>query len=156
MTVGEFAADIARVRGRYPSYTRERLRQFARRLAKAIYPERVAVDHIEMAGPTDRITLSDADRLEYGPVALGQMLGPQWATYWFRVRAKVPEAWDGARVDLFWDSRTEAMLWLDGRSAQGLNVGRYTARLTSKAAGGESRMDPEWYRPGVKTGSAAD
>jgi len=136
--VSESAADIARVRGRYPTYTRERLRQFARRLAKAIYPERTSVSRIEIAGPTDRITLAEAEALDYQPVALGQGLGPQWATFWFRVAATVPEDWRGARVDLFWDSRTEAMLWLDGRSAQGLNVGRHTARLTAEAAGGES------------------
>ena len=138
MTVSEFAADIARVRGRYPSYTRERLRQFARRLAKAIYPERISAERLEMAGPTDRITLAQADTLDYQPVSLGKTLGPQWATYWFKIEARIPHDWRGSRVDLFWDSRTEAMLWLDGRSAQGLNVGRHTARLSAAAAGGET------------------
>ena len=130
--------DIARIRGRYPGYTRERLRQFARRLAKAIYPERVPVEAIEMAGPTDRIALAEAEALDYRSVELGQALGPQWATFWFRVKAKVPPSWRGARVDLYWDSRTEALLWLDGRSSQGLNVGRHAAPLTHAATGGEA------------------
>jgi alpha-mannosidase len=136
--VTDAPADIARVRGRYPTYTRERLRQFARRLAKAIYPERIPVDLIEMAGPTDRITLAQAADLDYRPVALGQDLGPQWATWWFRVTATIPQAWRGDRVDLWWDSRTEALLWLAGRSSQGLNVGRHSARLVEAALGGES------------------
>jgi len=131
-------ADIARIRGRYPSYTRERLRQFARRLAKAIYPERIPVESIEIAGPTDRITLAEAEALDFQPTALGQALGPQWATWWFRVTARVPKAWRGERVDLYWDSRTEALLWLEGRSSQGLNVGRHSARLIEAAKGGES------------------
>src|SRR5262249_52031950 len=42
-------------------------------------------------------------------------------TYWFRGSATVPESWRGARVDLLWDSESEATLWLDGEPAQGLN-----------------------------------
>ncbi|HEX7884002.1 MAG TPA: glycoside hydrolase family 38 C-terminal domain-containing protein, partial [Afipia sp.] len=45
--------------------------------------------------------------------------------------------WAGARIDLYWDSRSEALLWLDGRSSQGLNPGRHTAPLFQSASGGE-------------------
>ena len=31
-----------------------------------------------------------------------------------RRRASVPEAWAGSRVDLLWDSASEATLWLGG------------------------------------------
>ena len=36
--------DLRRVRGRYAGYTRTRLAQFARRLDRAIYPDRVPAD----------------------------------------------------------------------------------------------------------------
>jgi alpha-mannosidase len=127
-----------RLRGRYDRYTRERLEQVSRRLKRMIYPERAAVEAIEIAGPTDRIGYAAAQSLTYRPIGLGEPLGPLWATYWVRVTARVPEAWRGARVDLHWDSASEALLRLDGRTAQGLNIGRTTARLVERAVGGET------------------
>src|SRR5476649_1170150 len=130
--------EFQRLRGRYAGYTRARLAQFARRLRRAIYPEREAVQRIELAGPVDRITFKVAQALVFRDVQIGAPLGPLWATYWARVTARIPENWRGARVDLHWDSRSEALLWLDGRSSQGLNSGRNFARLTQAAKAGET------------------
>lgn len=130
--------DFRRVRGRYPKYTRARLKHFARRLERAIYPERENVERIELAGPTGRISFEDAQSLAYRQVEPGEPLGPLWATYWVKATARIPPVWRGARVDLYWDSRSEALLWLDGRSAQGLNIGRHSAPLTRTAKGGET------------------
>jgi alpha-mannosidase len=130
--------DPRRIRGRYPAYTRERLAQYARRLRRAVYPERVAVDSITLAGPTDRIGQAAAEGLDYRPAALGQALGPLWATYWAQVSARVPDAWRGARVDLHWDSRSEALVRLNGATVQGLNIDRPTATLIEQASGGET------------------
>ncbi len=131
-------ASFRRLRGRYDGYTRARLVQVARRLERAIYPDRAPVERIELAGPTDRIGHAAAQTLDYRDIAIGEPLGPLWATYWVRVTAEVPEAWRGARVDLHWDSRSEALLRLDGRTAQGLNIGRSAARLVESAEGGET------------------
>ena len=127
-----------RPRGRYDGYTRARLEGVARRLRRAIYPDRVPVQRIELAGPTERIGFEAAQGLAYRDVGLGEPLGPLWATYWVRVSAQVPEAWGGSRVDLHWDSLSEALLRLDGRTAQGLNIGRPAARLLERAVGGET------------------
>jgi alpha-mannosidase len=131
-------SDIARPRGRYAGYTRARLAAFARRLKRAIYPASASLELIEMAGPVGRIGFEEAAALDYHAVEVGQTLGPLWTTYWFRITASVPKDWAGARVDLDWDSASEAMLWLDGRSARGLNIGRENAPLVVKARGGES------------------
>ncbi|MEY9437322.1 alpha-mannosidase [Bradyrhizobium elkanii] len=128
---------VARARGRYPSYTRGRLQRFAQRLLRRGHSDRVPVVSLELAGPTGRISLEEALRLDYRPVALREKLGPLWATYWVRVVAEVPKTWAGARIDLHWDSHSEALLWLDGRSSQGLNPGRHTAPLLQSACGGE-------------------
>jgi len=130
--------EFQRVRGRYPGYTRTRLRQFARRLKSAIYPAREKAQRIELAGPSERISYAEATKLKFREAALGEALGPLWSTYWARVTVRVPESWRGSRVDLYWDSRSEGLLWLDGRSSQGLNIGRNTARLTPAAKGGET------------------
>jgi alpha-mannosidase len=129
---------LRRVRGRYPGYTRTRLAQFARRLKSAIYPDRIAVERLELAGPVDRVSFGEVQKLSFCTVQPGEPLGPLWATYWARVTARIPEAWAGSRVDLHWDSRSEALLWLDGRSAQGLNIGRNFATVSRAAKGGET------------------
>jgi alpha-mannosidase len=125
------------VRGRYPGYTRARLAQFARRLKRAIYPAREVVERIELAGPTQRVGFEEARRLHYRAIEVGERLGPLWSTYWVRITARVPVGWRGSRIDLHWDSKSEALLWLDGKSRQGLNPGRHFAELTPCAEGGE-------------------
>ena len=132
------AGGFGRIRGRYPRYTRARLAAFAKRLERLARAETAPVEAIEVAGPVDRISFAEAKRLDFRPAAIGETLGPLWSTWWFRISARVPEAWAGQVVELDWDSRSEAMLWLDGRSAQGLNIGRRFARLTGAARGGET------------------
>ncbi len=114
------------------------------RLRAAIYAETAPPDELLVAGPVDRTPLEEAERLEYRPAVLGERFGPLWATYWFRVRVTVPEAWRGRRVDLLWVTRSESTLWIDGRSIQGLNTGgggeRPDALLLEEARGGE-RLD---------------
>jgi len=109
----------------------------SQRLALAVYPETLPVDELLVSPSVDRISWDDAQRLEYRPAELGERFGPLWATYWFRVRGRVPDEWSGRRVDLLWDSRSEATLWLDGRAAQGLNVHHADAVLAARAQPGE-------------------
>ncbi len=126
---------------RHLEYTRARLAQESERLRALIRPETRPPDELLVAGPVDRISLDEAQRLDYRPAGLGERFGPLWATYWFRLRATVPEEWRGRRVDLLWVTRSESTLWLDGRSVQGLNTGgggeRPDALLKREAAGGE-------------------
>src|ERR1700759_380884 len=79
--------ELSRVRGRYPTYTRGRLAQFAKRLERAIYPETAAVDRIEICGPVGRIPYAEGIALPYRDATLGEGLGPVWSTYWVRVTA---------------------------------------------------------------------
>lgn len=129
--------ELRRIRGRYPGYTRARLKAFSSRLARVIHPDKVPAIRIEMAGPTERISFDEARNLTYREVTLGTALGPLWSTYWFRVTCQVPDDWADEPVDLYWDSRSEALLWLGGKSSRGLNIGRNIARLLEQAEGGE-------------------
>jgi alpha-mannosidase len=126
---------------RHPEYTRARLAQTSERLRNLVYPELRAPDELLIAGPVDRIPVEDAAALEYRPAELGERLGPLWATYWFRVRATVPDEWRGRRVDLYWATAAESTLWLEGRSVQGLHgsdpAQRPDALLVEQARGGE-------------------
>ena len=114
----------------------------SQRLQAAIHPATVQPDELLVAGPVDRIAYEEAQRLDYRPAALGERLGPLWATYWYRVRARIPEEWHGRRVDLIWASRAESTLWLDGQAVQGLHgvepQQRPDATVTRAARGGET------------------
>ena len=126
---------------RHPEYTRARFTRTAARLRELVYAETRAPDELLVAGPVDRIGHEDAQSLSYRPAELGERFGPLWATFWFRLRATVPEAWAGRRVDLLWVTRSESTLWIDGRPLQGLNTGgggeRPDAVLLERADGGE-------------------
>lgn len=132
---------------RYPDYTRTRLRQLADRMRTKIYPESVKVTSLVVSGPTDRISYAEAQSLtDFRNAELGEQFGPLWSTFWFKVRADVPAHWAGQRVDLIWESHSEATLWVNGRSIQGLNHNpkswdgstRPDAVLLPSAKGGET------------------
>ena len=121
----------------HPDYTRARLAQLSERLHARVYSATRPVDELLVSQRVDRISWADAQRLDYRPAALGERFGPLWATYWFRVRATVPEEWRGARVDLLWYSASEAALWVDGRVVAGLNQHHAEATLVDEAEAGE-------------------
>src|SRR5204863_5358650 len=129
---------------RRPDYTRTRLKQLTERMRGRIYSHQIAVESIEVSEAVDRISFQEATQLTYRPVKLGEQFGPLWSTFWFKARVTVPVEWAGERVDLLWVSHSEATLWIDGRSIQGLNTSpdgaRPDALLLDPAAGGE-RLD---------------
>ncbi len=40
-------------------------------------------------------TYDEAVRMTYRPAKVGDTFGPSWTTHWFRIRARVPDSWDG-------------------------------------------------------------
>ncbi|MBA2383861.1 MAG: alpha-mannosidase [Actinobacteria bacterium] len=122
---------------RHLEYSRARLAQAALRLQARVHPETRPLDELLVGGPVDRIAWDEAQRLEFRPADLGERFGPLFATYWFRARATVPDEWAGRRIDLLWDSGSEAALWLDGAPAQGLNRHHGDAVLRRAASAGE-------------------
>jgi alpha-mannosidase len=125
----------------HPDYTRARISRTADRLRGLIYADTTPVDVLRLSPCVDRITYGEARALPYRDVALGEQLGPRWSTFWCEVEATVPEEWAGQRVDLQFSSHSEATLWVDGRSIQGLNAGptgdRSDAVLARSARAGE-------------------
>ncbi|MGH9553804.1 MAG: hypothetical protein ACRD3W_30775, partial [Terriglobales bacterium] len=125
---------------RHPDYTRTRLSQLGDTMRALIYPDRRPLDRLTVSPATDRITHAQAQKLKYRRARIGEQFGPLWATFWFRGAATVPPEWAGGRIDLIWISHSEATLWIDGRSAQGLNWtsgDRPDAVLAANARAGE-------------------
>ena len=52
----------------------------------------------------------------------------------------MPAGWSGSRVDLLWDSASEATLWLDGLPAQGLNRHHRDAVLVERGRSAGERI----------------
>jgi len=127
-------------------YTRQRLKQLGERMRALIYPATRPVDQLLVSQRAARVSHAEAQKLKYRRVQPGAQFGPNWATFWFKAQARVPREWAGKRVDLLWDSHSEATLWLAGRTAQGLNHephgpdsgARPDAVLLRKAKGGET------------------
>lgn len=115
-------------------------------MQQRIYPEARPFDELLVAGPVGRISYAQAQELsDFRPAKLGEQFGPLWATFWFRGKIVVPEHWDGKRVDLRWRAHSEALLWINGRAAQGFNhetgypwCTRTDALLTGTATAGET------------------
>ena len=126
---------------RHPEYTRERVKQLAERIKDKIYSATAPAEKILVSPRVDRISYAEAQDLKYKPAKLGDQFGPLWATFWFRVTLTVPEEWAGKRVDFLWISWSEATLWIDGKSVQGLNWThgeRPDATILPRAKGGET------------------
>jgi alpha-mannosidase len=132
---------------RHAEYTRTRIRQLADRMREKIYAQHRPVDSLVVSGPVDRITFTEAQGLKkWRKAKVGDQFGPMWATYWFRAQVTIPKEWKGKRTDLLWVSHSEATLWIDGKTAQGLNhepmswdkSTRSDAILAKRARGGES------------------
>jgi alpha-mannosidase len=127
----------------HPDYTRRRLRQASERLRAGLFGDTRAVDELHVSSEVDRISWRDAQALEYRPAQLGERFGPLWATYWFRVRATVPEEWRGERVELLWQSDSEATLWRDGAVVAGLNRHHAEATIADVAQAGSIELAVE-------------
>ena len=120
------------------TYTRNRIRQLVDRLKGRVYPNTVEVEDLQIAGPVDRINYEEAQSLTYEPVKTGRQLGPAWATFWVKGTVAIPAEWSRRRVDLLWNSHSEATLWLDGNTVGGLNTGRNEVVVVKEARGGET------------------
>src|SRR5437764_10102058 len=95
------------------------------------------VDELLVSTEVERISWQEAQALQYRPAELGERFGPLWATYWFKVRATVPDEWRGERVELLWQSDSEATLWREGVVVAGLNRHHAEATIADAAKPGE-------------------
>ncbi len=106
---------------KHPKLTRQRIAKCIADgvLWRPVYPERVPVALQAFAAP-GRITYAEAMRGRYRPIKLGHRYGPEWSTHWVRVEGRVPAHWRGREVRLWWDSSSEACVWMNGVPHQGL------------------------------------
>jgi len=105
---------------KHPEISAARIRNWARRFLPLVYPDRIPLN-VLVAGPVDRITHEEAQKLEYKPAQLRMKLEPQWSTWWFRLSAELPKEWREKAVSVFFDTRCEGLAWIAGKPYQGVN-----------------------------------
>ncbi|MEJ7724150.1 MAG: hypothetical protein WKF64_07585, partial [Ilumatobacteraceae bacterium] len=108
-------------------------RQVVERLTPLVYPESEVLQ--VAAGPT----LGDL-----APIAVGDKWGPPWATTWFELTGKLPDAWRGRRVEAIIDLGFEVdapgfqceglVIDANGRAVQGVHPRRQAVRLDSSGS----------------------
>ncbi|KAG0012639.1 Glycoside hydrolase, 38 vacuolar alpha mannosidase [Entomortierella chlamydospora] len=116
-------------------------------LSPHLYEKRLT-DTIELAvysvPDLKRIPFEEAVKQHFEPTTTGTFYGPSWSTHWFKLKVTIPHKWSGDRVELLWDSNSEAMVWsTDGVPRQGLTGDRGNDRrveytLLKSAKGGET------------------
>ena len=124
-------------------YSRARLAQASGRLRAAMWAETRPLDELLVSEAAGRVSHADAQWLPLRTAQFGERFGPLWSTHWFRGAGTVPEEWSGRRVDLLWDSCSEATLWLDGVAVQGLNRHHPDAFLQRDAVPGPVTFEVE-------------
>ncbi|MCP4837046.1 MAG: alpha-mannosidase [Phycisphaera sp.] len=96
-------------------------------------PLQVSVASFEGRPRPDEVAAMSDD--SFVPVEPGWRWGPVWSTAWFRLRGSVPTSMKGKRVDLRFDSGTEALLWRDGAPWHGFDLNRDRAPLHPEGDG---------------------
>ncbi|PVD24905.1 hypothetical protein C0Q70_15398 [Pomacea canaliculata] len=92
-------------------------------LQSRLYPERIPVTSVSHFAAPGRITYAEAIQGKFKPVKVEIPLAHRkWATHWFCLNITVPDNWVHKEVRLIWDSRSEAMVWIDGQPKQGLSA----------------------------------
>ncbi|KAF2076519.1 hypothetical protein CYY_002197 [Polysphondylium violaceum] len=108
-----------------------------------IYPElsKESVS-LQVSDVCDRISYQDAQKLKFKSSKVGDVFGPSWTTFWFKVHVEVPESWKNKIVHFLWNSSSEALIWINGVPIQGLTGGtwvdkRIEYKLLDNSNGGE-------------------
>jgi len=101
--------------------TQERIAKFVSTFEKLFWKEKLPLEAL-VSPRTSRISHDEALRLKYRPVKKGEVFGPRFATYWFKLRGAIPAAWRKSPVDVIFNTGAEATIWLNGKPVQGINL----------------------------------
>ncbi len=123
--------------------TRDKMQGFLATLDECIYCERLPLADLQI-GP-DSPTLADASKASgWKPIRPGETWGGRNVWNWFRASARIPDAWAGRRVGLFfalghpsWIAQPEALAYIDGEYRQGIDGFHHEILLAEQAVAGQ-------------------
>ena len=119
---------------KHPQFTLERIKRVVDALPRDIWLDARPL-HVEVYQCPEPISYDEAIRQQYTPVAPGFTWGPAWSTAWFHVTGEYPAAWAGETVAALLDTGSEALVWVDGAPAQGLDPNRQDFVLDQRTPG---------------------
>ncbi|KAF1813669.1 putative alpha-mannosidase I [Eremomyces bilateralis CBS 781.70] len=116
---------------------RDRLKQFtskgqyeSQNLIGKLYEGRASGDDsvkLSVYGPPnlERPTFKDATSHEFRPARKGDIYGPSWATFWFKIQLTVPaNLREKEHLEFHWDANNEGLIWTEhGDPVHGLTGG---------------------------------
>ena len=119
------------------SLTRTRVQRFHEDVVKpGIYGATAAVQ-VGVFQCADPMAYGEAVGQAFVPVEVGFRFGPKWSTAWFHVTGAVPAEMAGEVVVLRFKSETEALVYVGGVPAQGMERNHDDFVLARSAKGGE-------------------
>ncbi|MEQ7123577.1 glycoside hydrolase family 38 C-terminal domain-containing protein [Actinopolymorpha sp. B11F2] len=133
-------------------------RALRQRLRPALHGATVPLDIEVWHAPGEPVPVSDALGADYKPAALGESWGPPWGTSWFRLTGRVPQEWDGQRVEAVVDLgfgggpgfSAEGLAYTpEGEPIKGLNPDNIYVPLAGLASGGASDTDQAYAKGGA-------
>ena len=119
---------------KHPQITLERITKFVDELKSWLWIDQRPLT-VSVYQCPEPIPYTEAICRDYSPVAPGFSWGPLWSTAWFHLQGDYPAAWAGNTVAALIDTGSEALVWVDGAPAQGLDANRSDFILEYAAAG---------------------
>lgn len=106
-------------------------------IAGAVYSNRRRIEGWEYVVTGHKQGPSAPPKSGWEPFEIGSSWGGLDVTVWFKAEAVIPEEMDGKKVVLLIRPGGEALAYINGRPAQGLDANRDEITLTEKAKAGE-------------------
>ena len=122
-------------------------RAVRQRIRPALHGDTVPLDIEVWHAPGEPVPVGDALTADFKPASLGDPWGPPWGTSWFRLTGRIPQEWDGLRVEAVVDlgfgggpgfSAEGLAYTADGEPIKGLNPDNTYLPVSGLASGGAS------------------
>ena len=115
---------------KHPQITIARIRHLLDELRQQFWVDPRPL-HVSVFRCAEPIAYVAAVQQEFTTIEPGFSWGPQWSTAWFHLTGDYPAEWAGRTVVALIDTGSEALVWVNGAPAQGLDANRRDFVLTA-------------------------
>lgn len=123
--------------GQYKTHSLPRFYDYGR-----VHEGHVKLEVFSIKATQNRPPFSVGSRGPFQPSSKGVLLGPSWATFWFKIQIRVPLEWKQADIVHFnWDAGNEGLVW----SEQGQPVVGLSGEERQEWILPESFRDGQWH-----------
>ena len=117
---------------KHPQITLKRIRRALEELQQRLWIDQRPVQ-VSMYQTPEPDSVYNGDPTTVYPGARSIVPGVHPVDAWFHVEGDYPAAWTGSTVALLMDTSSEALVWVDGAPAQGLDANRNDFIITESS-----------------------